>query len=197
MRLLRLHSAFGLALLSFSASAQLAEITSVYLVDSETNLPITGSMVDGERIGITIAPEFVNLVAEVSASTDAVTFSIVGGDYVHEQNEGVAPYALYGDSPRGNFHPGELDLGIEYTLTATPYDGEAVAGPAFTLRFTLIFGTMEPSPTPTTTTVSRGHPWPIPSLMARSPRRYRLQSPQRHPQHHLNLLCSHGQRRRL
>ncbi|HEX6893322.1 MAG TPA: PKD domain-containing protein, partial [Chryseolinea sp.] len=63
---------------------------------------------------------------------DRVEFNLIG-PIAHEQIDNDPPYALFGDSPQGNFIGRELLLG-DYSLTATPYFGSE-KGNALTVAF--------------------------------------------------------------
>ena len=70
---------------------------------------------------------------------DRVEFDLKG-PIAHEQIDGEPPYALFGDSPPGNFVGRELLLG-EYVLTATPFSGSEEG-----IALTVTFKVMGPAP---------------------------------------------------
>ncbi|MEK6481882.1 T9SS type A sorting domain-containing protein [Catalinimonas sp. 4WD22] len=64
----------------------------------------------------------------------------LSGPLFHQQTENFAPYALFGDDPRGDYNGQELLPG-QYQITATPYSDKllkGVAGTPKTVSFTLI-----------------------------------------------------------
>lgn len=74
-----------------------------------------------------------NIRANISPGMiDRVEFKLTG-PITHAQIEKVAPYALFGDSPQGNFSGKKLLPG-EYTLTATPFSSSG-KGIALTVSF--------------------------------------------------------------
>lgn len=110
------------------------------LVDASSNQDIQ-DITEDSTLFLNQLPKYLNVRAVVvlAASVGSVRFNINGKNV---RTENVAPYALAGDSPPGNYFADDLNLkpGTK-SLTATPYSTAGASGTAFTplsVTFTVI-----------------------------------------------------------
>lgn len=108
-------------LVSVTAFSQpgVISLQTLTLINADTDQPI-GELVDGMVINLA---DWGNTKFNVSATTspgpvDRVMF-ILAGPINHSQSEFIEPYALFGDSPQGDYVGRQLLPG-DYTLTANP-----------------------------------------------------------------------------
>ncbi|MFA0964444.1 choice-of-anchor D domain-containing protein [Roseivirga sp. BDSF3-8] len=108
------------------------------LVNADTDEDI-GPLVDGDTIDLA---DYANNAFSVRAEPGDLTQSVVFGfnGNARFQVESIAPFALDGDNPNGDYNPVEFPLG-ENTITVTPYGsrgGRGEAGTPVTVNFTVI-----------------------------------------------------------
>lgn len=95
----------------------LASVSGLWLVNADSNADIT-ALTDGATIDLqTLATSNLNVRANTDGPVTNVQFSLTGPT-THNQTEGVAPYALFGDSS-GNYEAGSFFPG-QYNLVVTP-----------------------------------------------------------------------------
>lgn len=116
-------------------------VDSFTLIDADTNQPIAAfdPIPEGATLDLSTLPRNLNIRANVSNDPGSVFFDINRGRNRYEK---VAPFALAGDHPAGDYFNWRPKPG-DYTLTATPYPGQRrsdPAGIALTLNFTVIAG---------------------------------------------------------
>lgn len=103
-----------------------SSILSFTLVNADTNEDIV-PLEEGMEISIADLPTL-NLNIRANASDDAQSVALsLSGDKSTSRTENVSPYALYGDSPTGNYSGSEFGLG-SYTVSATAYAESQLAG---------------------------------------------------------------------
>lgn len=109
-------------------------VTGFTLVNADTDNDLQ-EISDGDTIVLSsLTSTNVNIRANTSPSTvDSVTLNLSGATQ-KTQTEGVAPYALWGDS-NGDYNAGALSAG-DHTLTATPKVGSTTGSP-LTVNFTV------------------------------------------------------------
>lgn len=101
-------------------------ILSFTLVNADTNEDLF-PLEEGMEISIAELPNInLNIRANASDDTRSVALSM-SGDMTTSRTENVLPYALYGDSPAGNYKGSEFGLG-SYTVAATAYSERQLAG---------------------------------------------------------------------
>lgn len=115
-------------------------VASLTLVNAATDLDLS-ALSDGMTINLaTIPGRAINIRANTSpAKVGSVRF-VLTGTQAKTQTENLRPYALFGDSPQGNYNPWTPQAG-SYTLTVTPFsksDGKGKAGTALTVSFTVV-----------------------------------------------------------
>ena len=105
------------------------------LVDAATNSLIR-PLTDGDQINLTTFPEAtVAALPELEGFQGGVEF-FLNGELV--QTENIAPYALAGDEPRGDYQAFDFEPG-EYTLTAVPFSqGGELRGDSLSISFAVI-----------------------------------------------------------
>ena len=107
------------------------------LVDSASDNDIR-EIVDGDVISLTDVGGFLNVRAEVSDDVRSVRFGL--NDVPNHRLENVVPFALFGDSPAGQYFDWSPTPGT-YTITATPYGatrGRGGAGSPMTITITIV-----------------------------------------------------------
>ncbi|MCK4713939.1 MAG: hypothetical protein KAT35_00060, partial [Candidatus Aenigmarchaeota archaeon] len=107
-------------LLEGSGSVTLS-VTAFTLIDADSDTDI-GPLIDGDRINLAYTPtQNLNIRADTEPPTvGSVRFNLDGNNNYRTEN--VAPYALEGDYPVGDFFPWTPGIGT-HTLAATPYSG--------------------------------------------------------------------------
>ncbi len=122
----------GLVALCFafvlSAAVRAGEVASFTLVNASTNNDIQ-QLNDGDTIDLATVGSSLNVRANISGTATKVNFALSGA-MSHTQSEGVAPYALYGDSS-GNYNSWTPVVG-NYSLTAN-CDGAGAKTITFTV----------------------------------------------------------------
>jgi hypothetical protein len=123
-----------------------ASVTSLTLINADTDAPISGyeSLPDGVTINLASLPTR-NL--NIRANTNPAQVARVQFDYdqvVNFRTEGVAPYALAGDT-QGDYWPWTPTTG-QHRVTAIPVGTDGQVGTPLTIHFTV---TADSSPTPT------------------------------------------------
>ena len=105
------------------------------LVDAATDSLIR-PLTDGDQINLTTFPEAtIAALPELESFQGGVEF-FLNGELV--QTENIAPYALAGDEPRGDYQAFDFEPG-EYTLTAVPFSqGGELRGDSLSISFTVI-----------------------------------------------------------
>ena len=104
-------------------------VESFTLIDADTDLPVPGyePLAEGAALDLSVLPtRNLNVRANVAGDVGAVFFNLNPG---RNRLENVAPYALAGDAPTGDYHAWTPAPG-SYALTATPYPGPGRSGPA-------------------------------------------------------------------
>jgi len=110
-------------------------ITGLTLVNSFTDVDIA-PLSDGDTINLFYTPN-INVRAELCGTTGSIRFTVNGSSF---SIENIAPYAIAGDSPNGNYKNWNITPGI-YTITATPYTrggAYGTSGTPFTITITVI-----------------------------------------------------------
>lgn len=103
------------------------------LINAASNSDIS-DLPDEAQIALAAAPAF-NVRAEVSADVASVEFSLTGAQS-RTHTEGVAPFALFGDSG-GDYNEWIPELG-RYTLSLTPRNASGSAGTPLTINFSVV-----------------------------------------------------------
>ena len=104
----------------------LVSITGFVLVNADTNEDLF-QLEDGMRIDISDLPTLnLDIRANATDDVESVRLSLNGAMAV-TRTENVAPYALYGDSPAGNYNGNDFALG-NYTVSALPYQEDNLQG---------------------------------------------------------------------
>ena len=108
------------------------------LVNSRTDQDIQ-RLEDGDVLRLSETGKYLNVRADFSGVSPlgSVVFYL-DGNKVHTEN--VAPYALYGDSPPGNYRDWTPQQGKTYRLKAVPYalsNGKGAAGEALEITFSV------------------------------------------------------------
>jgi hypothetical protein len=117
-------------------------VNSLTLIDATSDQPVTGfdPIPSGATIDTTLLGNAnFNIRANTTAGSGigSVVF-VLSGATTRNQNENVAPYALFGDSS-GNFNNGTFNNGL-HTLRATPWsgtNGSGTAGTFLEIQFTV------------------------------------------------------------
>ncbi|MEM9462164.1 MAG: DUF5060 domain-containing protein [Myxococcota bacterium] len=94
-----------------------ASVEGLWIVDADTNTDVR-MLIDGETLALDQLPAHWTLRSEHTNSPGQVCFDVNG---VREKCEGVAPYAIAGDSS-GNYNPWDPPLG-DYTIEASADGG--------------------------------------------------------------------------
>jgi CSLREA domain-containing protein len=113
-----------------------AFVTGFTLVNAASNADIR-PVLHGDTLVLSELPPELSIRAVVTGSPGSVIFDY--DDTSSIQTENVAPYALAGDSPAGDYLPFGLSTG-SHTLTATPFaamEGGGAAGGSQTITFTV------------------------------------------------------------
>lgn len=102
------------------------EITSFVLVNADTNEDLL-ILQDGMQIDQNELPTLhLNIRVEASENVESVRISLEGPQHT-SRTENIAPFALFGDAPVGNYNGNEFVEG-SYTLQASPYSEDNLAG---------------------------------------------------------------------
>lgn len=113
-------------------------VLSFTLVNANTNADIL-TLTSGTVIAIGDLPTTnLNIRANTTMDVGSVSFTLTGAQS-HGSLENVAPYALFGDSPAGDYVGNEFITG-NYVVSATPHSlngGAGVSGTSLTIGFTL------------------------------------------------------------
>jgi CSLREA domain-containing protein len=113
-------------------------VTSFVLVNADTDTDLF-TIRNGELLNLTTLPPNLSIRAVVSGAPGSVVFAFDANAAF--QTENVAPYALDGDSPAGDFLPVEFTPG-QHTIRATPFagaNGGGTAGGSLDVTF-MVFG---------------------------------------------------------
>ncbi len=116
--------------------AQSPEVQSLILVNASTNEDIL-ELTSGFNINL---KDYEGIAFNIRANGSIVTKSIgfqLSGSLSHSSTENVAPFALYGDFPAGNYRGQEFPVG-SYNITATPYSENGVIGQDYTINFNVV-----------------------------------------------------------
>lgn len=122
---------------SLFTSVQAQEVTSLSFINADTDAPIAtfDPLTEGAVIDIAdVGTANFSIRANTSGTPDQVQFNLDNG--THTQSEGVAPYALFGDT-NGDYAPGAALNVNTHTITATAYTG-GVPGTPLTINFEII-----------------------------------------------------------
>ncbi|MDF9796530.1 hypothetical protein OKW21_001793 [Catalinimonas alkaloidigena] len=116
-------------------------VSNITLINAETNQEIQ-ILKEGDIINLSDLPTttLFNIEAHTYPATVGSVKLSLSGSVTHEQTENIAPYALFGDNPRGNYN-GQGLLAGQYQIIATPYADKflgGVEGTPKTVSFTLI-----------------------------------------------------------
>lgn len=115
------------------------EITNFTLVNADTNVDIF-ELTDGMQIDIA---SLSTLNLNIRATTNDITRSVrlnLTGELTASKIENVAPYALFGDFPQGNYFGKDFGLGM-YTISATAFSESRTQGTAsetLTVNFSIV-----------------------------------------------------------
>lgn len=99
-------------------------VTGFTLVNADSNTDIR-PLLHGDTLVLSELPPQLSIRAVVTGAPGSVVFGY--DDTPAIQTENVAPYALAGDSPAGDYNPFALSTG-SHTLTATPFAGMGGGG---------------------------------------------------------------------
>ena len=102
-------------------------VTSFILVDAQSNVDLF-TIRNGELLNLALLPPQISVRVVVSGTPGSVVFALDGNSTF--QTENVAPYALGGDAPAGDFTPVALGPGT-HVIRATPFaaaNGGGAAG---------------------------------------------------------------------
>ncbi|WP_370452481.1 choice-of-anchor Q domain-containing protein [Corallococcus sp. CA054B] len=109
-------------------------VVGLMLVDATTDNAIQW-LHPGETLKLSSLPPQLSIIAVVRGSAGSVIFGFDANPSF--QTENVAPYALGGDSPTGNYTPVPFSIG-NHTVTASPFvgpNGTGDAGGSMTVDF--------------------------------------------------------------
>jgi len=116
-------------------------VTSFTLVDADTDTDLF-TLTNGMTIDINSLPTIhLDVRANTTNDVESVSF-ILSGAQQRTGTESVPPYALYRDTPTGNYLGNDFTTGA-YTLTGTPFSGNSAngnAGTSLTIGFELVDG---------------------------------------------------------
>lgn len=101
-------------------------VTGFVLVDAGTNADLR-PLLHGDTLDLTELPPHLSVRAVVNGFASSVVFGLDGTPSFHVEN--VAPFALGGDAPLGDYHSVAFPTG-EHTITATPFAGSSGSGAA-------------------------------------------------------------------
>ncbi len=109
-----------------ASEAQTTAVTELYLINADTDLPISGydPMSATETVDLAMYPNL-NIQAVTSGSVESVVFET---QHVLTRIEDSAPYAYAGDAS-GNYHVWTPAVGT-YNIVATPFDLDGAGGNA-------------------------------------------------------------------
>lgn len=113
------------------------QVVSFTLVDSKTDADIR-PLNDGDVVDLSATP-FISVRANLCASAGSVRFKVNGSNF---NLENIAPYAIAGDAPPGNYKKWNVSPGT-YAIEAIPYPGaggSGTAGVSKTITITVIGG---------------------------------------------------------
>jgi len=113
-----------------------AFVTGFTLVNAASNTDIR-PVLHGDTLVLSELPPELSIRAVVTGGVGSVIFDY--DDTLSIQTENIAPYALAGDSPAGDYNPFGLSAGT-HTLTATPFaavGGGGAVGGSQTITFTV------------------------------------------------------------
>lgn len=120
-------------------------ITGFFLVDADTNTDLF-AIVQGGSFNLDNLPT-TNLSVRAAGTLDIESVRLeLTGPLSNIRTENVAPYAIFGDSPPGNFN-GETFAPGAYTITATPFSADGLGGDEGT-SLTINFGFTTQTPEP-------------------------------------------------
>lgn len=111
-------------------------VTAFILMNAASDTAIR-PLLHGDTLVLSELPSELSVQAIVTGAPGSVVFDY--DDQPALQTEQVAPYALNGDSPAGNYHPFDFSTG-SHMLTATPFSGVGgggAAGGSLTITFTV------------------------------------------------------------
>jgi hypothetical protein len=111
-----------------------AFVTGFTLVNAAANTDIR-PLLHGDTLVLSELPPELSIRAVVTGGAGSVVFGY--DDIPSIQTENIAPYALAGDSPAGDYLPFGLGTG-SHTLTATPFaamEGGGAAGGSQSITF--------------------------------------------------------------
>ncbi|MBO9200502.1 MULTISPECIES: polysaccharide lyase [Niastella] len=117
--------------------AALVSVTSLNLVNADTEKEVL-TISNGSTISLSALKLAKANIRAVTTGTIAKVKFELSGTQSKTYTDERAPYALHGDSGGGNYWYGNWDppaLGT-YTLKATPYDSQGIAGTGKTITFT-------------------------------------------------------------
>ena len=152
-------------------STSVLTVSSFTLVNADTDQDIL-TITDGLAIDVS---SFSTLKLDIRANTTSDVESVrleLSGAKANNRSENIAPYALYGDSPLGNYIGSNFSVGA-YTIKATPYTGNGLKGSkgaVKTVSFTLVqalsltakaVGRMQISPNPAIDRTTVSFPEPV------------------------------------
>jgi len=103
-----------------------AFVTGFVLVDAGTNADIR-PLLHGDTLDLTDLPPHLSVRAVMSGFASSVVFDLDGMPSFQVEN--VAPYALGGDAPLGDYLPVSFNAG-QHTIVATPFAGSSGSGAA-------------------------------------------------------------------
>lgn len=113
------------------------QVVSFTLVETKTDADIR-PLNDGDVIDLSATP-FISVRANLCASAGSVRFRVNGSNF---SLENIAPYAIAGDAPPGNYKKWNVSPGT-YTIEAIPYPGaggSGTAGVSKTITITVVGG---------------------------------------------------------
>ena len=115
------------------------EIISFTLVNADTNEDIF-ELTEGMQIDFNSLPTLnLNIRANTNENARSVRLNLTG-ERIVSRTENVAPYALFGDFPQGNYFGREFELGM-YTIAATAFSEsrtQGIASEVLTINFSIV-----------------------------------------------------------
>uniref|UniRef100_UPI0031409FD0 choice-of-anchor Q domain-containing protein n=1 Tax=uncultured Nitrospira sp. TaxID=157176 RepID=UPI0031409FD0 len=111
---------------AYEVTSTFGFVTEFTLVNASSNTDIR-PVLYGDTLVLSELPPELSIRAVVTETPGSVVFDY--DDTPAIQTENVAPYALAGDSPAGDYNPFALSTG-SHTLTATPFSSNGGSGPA-------------------------------------------------------------------
>lgn len=101
-------------------------VTSFILINADTNEDIL-TFTDGMQIEISSLPTLnLDIRANTTDDVESVSSSL-SGEQTASRTENVAPYALFGDFPAGNYNGNDFEAG-NYSITAVGYSQDNLGG---------------------------------------------------------------------